>query len=100
LIVWWEIPWARFLHPNRVDRDADSILMSTVIKPVVSQLISGGSAANADKLGDTVAAAKDSADIGIDTMVESAGTGGWDAYEVWRRFIKDARDRRKQQETN
>jgi hypothetical protein len=24
--------------------------------------------------------------------LESAG--GWDAYEVWRRFIKDARDRR------
>jgi hypothetical protein len=73
--------------------------MSTVTKPVVSQLISGGSAANADELGDTVAAAG-VADIGIDTMIESAGTGGWDAYEVWRRFIKDARDRRKQQETN
>ena len=73
--------------------------MSTVIKPVVSQLISGGSAANADELGATVAAAE-AADVGIDTMIESAGTGGWDAYEVWRRFIKDARDRRKQQETN
>lgn len=73
--------------------------MSTVIKPVVSQLISGGSAANADELG-TVAAAQGAADVGIDTMIESAGTGGWDAYEVWRRFIKDARDRRKQQETN
>lgn len=79
--------------------DADSILMSTVIKPVVSQLISGGSAANADELGTTVAAAE-AADVGIDTMIESAGTGGWDAYEVWRRFIKDARDRRKQQDTN
>jgi hypothetical protein len=99
LIVWWEIPWARFFHPNRVERDADSILMSTVTKPVVSQLISGGSAANADELGDAVAAAG-AADVGIDTMIESAGTGGWDAYEVWRRFIKDARDRRKQQETN
>ena len=54
--------------------------MSTVIKPVVSQLISGGSAANADELGDTVAAAKEGADVGIDTMIESAGTGGWDAY--------------------
>jgi hypothetical protein len=77
--------------------------MSTVTKPVVSQLISGGSAANADKLGEAVVA-KDSADIGIDTMIESAGiggnSGGWDAYEVWRRFIKDARDRRKQQDTN
>ena len=76
--------------------------MSTVIKPVVSQLISGGSAANADELGDTVASAHGAADIGIDTMIEPSigSAGGWDAYEVWRRFIKDARDRRKQQETN
>jgi hypothetical protein len=76
--------------------------MSTVIKPVVSQLISGGSAANADELGDTVAAAEGAADIGIDTVIEPGigSAGGWDAYEVWRRFIKDARDRRKQQETN
>jgi hypothetical protein len=74
--------------------------MSTVTKPVVSQLISGGSAANADKLGDAIAA-QGTGDIGIDTMIEpSASAGGWDAYEVWRRFIKDARDRRKQQETN
>jgi hypothetical protein len=75
--------------------------MSTVTKPVVSQLISGGSAANADELGDTVAAAQ-GADIGIDTVIEPSigSAGGWDAYEVWRRFIKDARDRRKQQETN
>ena len=73
--------------------------MSTVIKPVVSQLISGGSAANADELGTAQGAA---AEIGIDTMIEPnvGSAGGWDAYEVWRRFIKDARDRRKQQETN
>jgi hypothetical protein len=25
---------------------------------------------------------------------QTAETGGWDAYEVWRRLIKDARDRR------
>lgn len=76
--------------------------MSTVSKPVVSQLISGGSAANADKLGDTVATAQDGADIGIDTVIQPSlgSANGWDAYEVWRRFIKDARDRRKQQETN
>ena len=74
--------------------------MSTVIKPVVSQLISGGSAANADELGDTVAAVEGAADIGIDTVIQPTNASGWDAYEVWRRFIKDARDRRKQQETN
>lgn len=76
--------------------------MSTVTKSVVSQLISGGSAANADELGDTVAAADGAADIGIDTVIQpSVGSAsGWDAYEVWRRFIKDARDRRKQQDSN
>ncbi|WP_129641870.1 hypothetical protein [Peristeroidobacter agariperforans] len=65
--------------------------MSTLIKPVVSQ-ISGGSAANADQLG-----ALTVPDIGIDTVIEPTieSTGGWDAYEVWRRLIKDARDRRK-----
>ena len=24
----------------------------------------------------------------------TSNTGGWDAYEVWRRLIKEARDRR------
>lgn len=73
--------------------------MSSVTKPVVSQLISGGSAANADQLGETLAV---SADIGIDTVIEPGieSTGGWDAYEVWRRFIKEARDRRKHQDSN
>ena len=75
--------------------------MSSLNKPVVSQLISGGSAANADQLGENIAAAAPM-DIGIDTVIEpSIGTtGGWDAYEVWRRFIKEARDRRKLQDSN
>ncbi|HEY0681114.1 MAG TPA: hypothetical protein VGD45_02165 [Steroidobacter sp.] len=75
--------------------------MSTVIKPVVSQMISGGSAANADQLGDAINLHV-SPEIGIDTVVEPTieSTGGWDAYEVWRRLIKDARDRRKQQDSN
>jgi hypothetical protein len=40
-------------------------------------------AANADRLSDTVARAK-TLEVAI----------GWDSYEVWRRFIKDVRDRR------
>ena len=65
--------------------------MSTLIKPVVTQ-ISGGTAANADQLGTLTVP-----DVGIDTVIEPTieSTGGWDAYEVWRRLIKDARDRRK-----
>lgn len=70
--------------------------MSTVIKPV-SQMISAGPAANADNLGDSISRAAPRA--GADTVVQPGieSTGGWDAYEVWRRLIKDARDRRKHQ---
>lgn len=58
-------------------------------------MISGGSAANADKLADAIALTVP--EVGIDTVIEPSleSTGGWDAYEVWRRLIKDARDRRK-----
>jgi hypothetical protein len=49
-------------------------------------LIGAVSAANADRLND---AASRPADV---RNVDPAA--GWDAYEVWRRFIKDARDRR------
>lgn len=75
--------------------------MNTSSKPVVSQLISGGSAANADEVGDAIKVTAP-VDIGIDTVIEPSigSTGGWDAYEVWRRFIKDARDRRKHQDPN
>jgi hypothetical protein len=74
--------------------------MTTVIKPVVSQMISGGVAANADELGEAMRMA--APDTGSDTVVQQniESTGGWDAYEVWRRLIKDARDRRKQQHSN
>jgi len=40
-------------------------------------------AANSDRLHDGLA----------DNGFQATG-GGWDSYEVWRRFIKDARDRR------
>jgi hypothetical protein len=73
--------------------------MSTLIKPV-SQMISGASAANADQLADAIALTVP--EIGIDTVIQPniESTGGWDAYEVWRRLIKDARDRRKHPDSN
>lgn len=64
-------------------------LMSSVSKPITSQLMSV-SAANADQLGESRP---------VETRSIEA-TGGWDAYEVWRRFIKDARDRRRSQDSN
>ena len=39
-------------------------------------------AANSDRLHDVL----------VDGKFQA--TGGWDSYEVWRRFIKEARDRR------
>jgi hypothetical protein len=73
--------------------------MSTVIKPV-SHIVSGAAAANADQLGEA-AMALSASDVGIDTVIQQnlESTGGWDAYEVWRRLIKDARDRRKHQDS-
>lgn len=75
--------------------------MSIVIKPVSDQLINGRSAANADQL-ESLAVTAEPMDVGIDTVIEPSidTTGGWDAYEVWRRLIKDARDRRKHPDPN
>jgi hypothetical protein len=63
--------------------------MSTASKPITSQIVTPALAANADQLGESRVEAKS-----IET------TGGWDSYEVWRRFIKEARDRRKTSDSN
>ena len=64
--------------------------MNTVSTPVPTHVVPPGSAANADHLGERGAAPV--AGVHVEVL------GGWDAYEVWRRFIKDARDRRHQPE--
>lgn len=57
--------------------------MSSSQEIVTKKLLSTAPAANADRLSDA------------DTSVRATETAtGWDAYEVWRRFIKEARDRR------
>jgi hypothetical protein len=61
--------------------------MNTVSRSATGQMLNAGPAANADELGEAHP---------IDGRGIEA-TGAWDAYEVWRRFIKDARDRRKAQ---
>ncbi len=57
--------------------------MSTTQETINGQIHGVASAANADDLGERGVAAK---------VTDTAS--GWDAYEVWRRFIKEARDRR------
>jgi hypothetical protein len=58
--------------------------MSTVSRSATGQMLIAGPAANADELGEARPKDRDA-------------TGAWDAYDVWRRLIKDARDRRKAQ---
>jgi hypothetical protein len=57
--------------------------MSSSQEIVTHQLLNVAAAANADQLGDA------------QPKVAATETAtGWDSYEVWRRFIKEARDRR------
>jgi hypothetical protein len=51
---------------------------------IATELLKSEPAANEDRLEESRAPA---------TVLSE--TGGWDAHEVWRRFIKDARDRRR-----
>ena len=71
-----------------------SDLMSSASKSITRSLLQTPSAANADDLGEAL----------LDTTaIEAKGmesTGAWDSYDVWRRFIKEARDRRKNGEPN
>lgn len=64
-----------------------SDLMTSATRPIKRPLIEEGSAANADEINEST-----------EPTVEVKGiesTGAWDSYDVWRRFIKEARDRRK-----
>lgn len=65
--------------------------MSSVPERVIhNALAAPATVANADELGERLAVLQQNRDIET--------TAGWDAYEVWRRFIKDPRDRRQQPE--
>jgi hypothetical protein len=59
--------------------------MNSVSPTLPAHVIASGAAANADHLGERSA-------VPAPGRVEPHA--GWDAYEVWRRCIKDARDRR------
>lgn len=59
--------------------------MSSIPESVTSQILTVAPAANADRLSELSRP--------VDARLTETASG-WDAYEVWRRFIKDARDRR------
>ena len=52
---------------------------------LAAQLVSAVPAANADRLGEQQPPRE--------ALTETAS--GWDSYDVWRRFIKEARNRRR-----
>jgi hypothetical protein len=70
-----------FFFLDRTGLTVDS--MKTVSKTINGQLLNVPAAANDDRLDDARPR-----DRGIEA------TGAWDSYDVWRRFIKEARERR------
>jgi hypothetical protein len=63
--------------------------MNSVSNSLPVHVVASGSAANADHVGERAAAP---------AAIRVEVSAGWDSYEVWRRCIKDARDRRQLQE--
>lgn len=63
----------------------NSIYMSSTQEVISKQLLDVVPAANDDHL-------EHATQVPSVNVTDTAS--GWDAYEVWRRFIKDARDRR------
>ncbi len=62
--------------------------MNSVSNTLPVHALAPGSAANADHVGERA----------VPVTARTEAPAGWDAYEVWRRFIKDARDRRQHQD--
>ena len=85
----WSITMNTVLFPPGSPTDLAGKHMKSVSNSLPVHAIAPGSAANADHMGERAAAP-------VAASVEAAA--GWDAYEVWRRCIKDARDRRQQPE--
>lgn len=73
-------------RPGHAGDAMSSDFMTSATRQIKRPLLETGSAANADQIGES-RTAQDTKGI--------EGTGAWDAYDVWRRFIKEARDRRK-----
>lgn len=72
--------------------DSSGKHMKSAHKTRANALIGARSAANDDRLGQAGTLEQEAHQRSIES------TGGWDAYDVWRRFIKEARERRTQQD--
>jgi hypothetical protein len=63
--------------------------MTNVPNSIAAELLTSTPAANEDRIAEAAAP----------PATRLSETGGWDAHEVWRRLIKDARDRRRSDQT-
>lgn len=74
--------------------------MSNVTKTfsTVHELVETIPAANADQIGEGFGGQTTvltNTAVAATAVAPTETSTGWDSYEVWRRFIKDARDRRR-----
>ena len=72
------------VKPLYTDDPSPPIIMTKVPNSIATELLTSEPAANDDRLEDS-----------NPPVAVLSETGGWDAHEVWRRFIKEARDRRR-----
>jgi hypothetical protein len=78
-----------FTPPGQTNDKSGKHMNSVSTSSLPAHVIASGSAANADHVSERAAAP---------AVARPESPAGWDAYEVWRRCIKDARDRRQHQE--
>ena len=76
------------LTPPGPPADLSGKHMNSLSNTLPAHVLASSSAANADHVGERA----------VTVAVRTEAPAGWDAYEVWRRCIKDARDRRQTQE--
>ena len=74
----------RSVKSQHTDDLSPRMNMTNVPNSIPTELLTAEPAANDDRLDEPRAPA-----------AALSETGGWDAHEVWRRFIKEARERRR-----
>jgi putative IMPACT (imprinted ancient) family translation regulator len=67
------------------DSTGETVMTTASSINTEQSLLKAVPAANADRLADAA---------GQEQQAAFESTGAWDSYEVWRRFFKDARERR------
>ncbi len=85
----WSITMNTVFTPGPPPTEPSGKHMNNVSTSLPAHVIASGSAANADHVVERAA---------VPVTARPEAPAGWDSYEVWRRCIKDARDRRHHQD--